>query len=165
MLRIDRMTPDEWQRVRAVRLRALGDAPSAFWNTLDDEAALAETAWRARLSRTDAVTFVANQRGVDVGLVVGARHHLRPRHAGLYSMWVAPHVRRGGIGTALVEKVIAWARTAGFETLRLDVVDVNEAAVRLYERMGFEPTGDTTVFPAPWRHITEHERALDLSGL
>jgi GNAT superfamily N-acetyltransferase len=176
MLRIDRMTPDDWHRVRAVRLRALDDAPDAFWVTLDEEAATTEAVWRQRLGRPDAVTFVANGDGVDVGLAVGARHHTHDydgveptrRHthehdAGLYAMWVAPEARRAGVATALIERVVAWARAAGYTRLRLDVGDTNQAAVRLYEAMGLEPTGHTEAFPPPRQHVTEHERALNLT--
>lgn len=81
----------------------------------------------------------------------------------LYAMWVAPEGRRAGVAIALIERIIAWARAAGYQRLRLEVADTNEAAVRLYERMGFEPTGLAGAMPAPRQHSAEHERALELA--
>ncbi len=58
---IERIAPDGFERVRVVRLRALRDAPSAFWVTADEEAATTDEEWRERLARTDAATFVATR--------------------------------------------------------------------------------------------------------
>jgi GNAT superfamily N-acetyltransferase len=164
MVTIERIGPDGFERVRAVRLRALRDAPDAFWVTADEEAATTDEEWRERLARADAATFVATRDGRDIGLAVGARHHIHPADAGLYAMWVAPEARGEGAGLALVRAVTEWAHGAGFATLRLDVGDANEPAVRLYARAGFVPTGVVGALPPPRAHITEHERALDLRG-
>jgi ribosomal protein S18 acetylase RimI-like enzyme len=54
--------------------------------------------------------------------------------------------RGRGVGTALLATVIEAAREAGMHTVGLEVVDVNERALRLYQRIGFRqvfslPTG------------------------
>lgn len=162
VLAIERIGPPAFERARAVRLRALRDAPDAFWITAAQEAATTAAQWRDRLARSDAATFVARLDRADVGLAVGASHHEHAGDAGLYAMWVAPEARGSGAATALIEAVVEWARAAGYRFLRLDVADTNEPAVRLYSRIGFEPTGVVGVLPAPRGHITEHERALDL---
>lgn len=162
MLAIERIEPDAFQRARALRLRALHDSPDAFWVTADEEATTTAAQWRDRVARPDAATFVASRDGVDVGLAIGSRHHEHTGDAGLYAMWVAPKARGSGAGTALIRAVIEWARGADYRSLRLEVADANEHAVRLYARLGFEPTGVTGTMPAPREHITEHERALDL---
>jgi len=162
MAHIERLAGDQWARARDIRLRALRDAPDAYWATADDEAALSPAQWRARLARMDAVTFMAIVDGTDAGLAVGAPHHDVPGDAGLYAMWVAPDVRGHGVGDALVSAVIAWARAAGHARLRLEVADDNAHAVRLYERAGFGATGARGRLPPPRDHITEHERTLVL---
>lgn len=49
--------------------------------------------------------------------------------------------RRGqGIGTLLLTAVVDFARSHGYQSVRLDVVDVNQNARRLYERFGFVAT-------------------------
>lgn len=160
--RIERVDADAWARARGVRLRALRDAPDAFWSTTEGEARLAVSVWRRRLARPDAATFLAVRDGRDVGLAIGARHHAHPRDAGLYSVWVAPEVRGSGLADQLVMAVVDWARAAGHPRIRLDVADDNLRAVGLYARLGFTPTGAVSRFPPPRDHVVEHERVLDL---
>jgi len=45
--------------------------------------------------------------------------------------------RGKGVGTALLHAVIAFAREHEYRTVRLEVVDTNPSAKRLYERVGF----------------------------
>jgi RimJ/RimL family protein N-acetyltransferase len=157
---IERLAPDDWERYRAIRLRGLEEAPDAFWMTYDEEVEFAEERWRERLS--SAATFVVSQEGSDVGVVTGARYEGRDDCAGLFGMWVAPETRGTGASIRLVGEVITWARAEGYERLFLDVADENVAAIKLYERMGFLPTGRTAHMPAPREHILEHERAFEL---
>ena len=77
-------------------------------------------------------------------------------------MWVAPEVRRAGVGARLVDLVIAWARENAISRILLDVADLNDAAVALYAAKGFKPTGKAGSFPPPRDHIREHERELRL---
>lgn len=160
MAEIVRAGPDDWRRVRAVRLRALRDAPDAFWATAAEEAALSEAQWRERLAL--AATFLALRDGDDVGLAVGGPHWREPSDAGLTGMWVAGPLRGSGTATALIATVVAWARVAGYRRLRLEVADDNHRAVRFYERLGFVPTGWRGTMPPPRDHIAEHERVLEL---
>ncbi|MDI6800217.1 MAG: GNAT family N-acetyltransferase [Actinomycetota bacterium] len=46
--------------------------------------------------------------------------------------------RGRGIGTALLEAVIESARSQGVKVIKLEVVDTNEGAQKLYERLGFK---------------------------
>lgn len=46
-----------------------------------------------------------------------------------------------GVGTALLEELLAAARTAGYEQMELEVVSTNLPAIALYKKMGFEVTG------------------------
>ena len=189
---IRRAKPADWQRVRAIRLRALSDAPDAFGTTLAEDEARPMSTWRERLENDDAATFLASTelddedtalltasrathaassphegtaevpQLVDLGLVVGAPFDGREGAAGLFAMWVAPEARGSGIADRLVQAVIDWASERGYERLLLDVADDNKAAIKLYERMGFEPTGNTGTLPPPRTHVREHERAFSL---
>lgn len=53
---------------------------------------------------------------------------------------VSRDMRGKGIGTHLLNDLKQYARKNGFRTIRLDVIDTNPAARRLYERQGFVPT-------------------------
>ena len=52
---------------------------------------------------------------------------------------VSSNMRGGGIGTKLLHSLIEYAKTEGYQSVRLDVIDTNPAARRLYERVGFVP--------------------------
>src|SRR5262245_8155127 len=124
---IERMGPEGWTRVRAVRLRALADTPDAFGTTLAEGQARTAAWWRARLESPAVGTFLAVTAGEDVGLIVTDPYEGQPDAAGLFAMWVAPEARGRGIAKALVEEVVAWARAQGFRRVLLDVADQNVA--------------------------------------
>jgi ribosomal protein S18 acetylase RimI-like enzyme len=52
---------------------------------------------------------------------------------------VSPRLRSQGVGSMLLRHVVAFGQTQGHTSVRLDVVDTNPAARRLYERLGFVP--------------------------
>ena len=53
---------------------------------------------------------------------------------------MSPGARGGGVGTKLLEELKLFAAREGFRTIRLDVINTNDGARRLYERLGFIPT-------------------------
>jgi ribosomal protein S18 acetylase RimI-like enzyme len=53
---------------------------------------------------------------------------------------VSPAARGGGIGTRLLERLKEHTAEVGLKTIRLDVIDTNPDARRLYERVGFTAT-------------------------
>lgn len=59
----------------------------------------------------------------------------------LDSMAVDPTARRQGVGSALLEAVIAWAIENRSPRMTLEVRYSNAAAIRLYERHGFVREG------------------------
>jgi ribosomal protein S18 acetylase RimI-like enzyme len=157
---IVRLRPADWQRFRVIRLRALRESPEAFGSTLEEEQNLTDTDWPDRLARPEVATFVARATDqTDVGLAVGAPYD---DEAGLYAMWVAPEARGTGIGSALIDAVIAWASEIGHTKILLDVGDHNAPAIALYERNGFKATGRAGALPPPRIAITEHQRMLVL---
>ena len=65
---------------------------------------------------------------------------VRGRRGWIGGMGVAEEARRTGVGLALIEAALVEARAAGLESVSLEVLEANEAATRLYERVGFERT-------------------------
>jgi demethylmenaquinone methyltransferase/2-methoxy-6-polyprenyl-1,4-benzoquinol methylase len=149
-MQIVRAEPDDWERLRDLRLRALLDAPDAFGSTHDDEAARTEEEWRAFAAGWEGAArqaaFVAvDEDGRWIGLAVGVVHEADTSLANLYAMWVDPAARGLGAGRLLVETVATWAAGTGAERLELCVTEANDPAVSLYATAGFEPTGGRDV--------------------
>lgn len=161
---IERLRAGDGPRLRAVRLRALADAPDAFGATLEDAERRSLEDWEAQVERLP--TFVWREGdadlGADRGMVRGAPHDRDPEAAYLISLWVAPEARGRGVGAALVGEVVAWACGRGLRRLVLDVAAQNAGARRLYERCGFVATGATGALPQPRDLVRELEMALDL---
>lgn len=151
----------EVDRFRAIRLRGLRDAPTAFGTTFEEASAWSREAWTELLSGI--VAFVAVLGDEDVGLVRGGSDRCDGNRARLGSLWVAPEARRTGVGGSLIDAVVDWARSAGFAELLLDVSDHQVSAIALYRRKGFEPSGAAGTFPPPREHLTKHRRTLRLS--
>lgn len=66
----------------------------------------------------------------------------RPTRGELYVDGIAvdPAVRGQGIGTRLMAEIAAVGREGRFRWVRLEVVDTNPRAQRLYERLGYRVT-------------------------
>ena len=54
--------------------------------------------------------------------------------------WVAPDLRRTGVGRALIAEVESWARLAGFAELGSDTWIDNAPSIAAHQALGFEPT-------------------------
>lgn len=145
-MEIRRILADEWRELRALRLRALLDAPDAFGSTHEQETNDPEDEWRTWATQGaeggQGFTAVATEGERWVGMAVGAPHLDHPGEAGLFAMWVEPALRGRGVGRALVEEILEWARSTGFPRIRLRVTESNAAAVRLYVATGFLETGE-----------------------
>jgi len=67
---------------------------------------------------------------------------------GLYleDVFVKPHLRRKGIGLALLKKLAAIARDRGYGRMEWSVLDWNEPAINFYKKLGAVPLDDWTMF-------------------
>lgn len=132
---VRRLTLDDWELWRDVRLAALSEAPEAFGSRFADWQDASETRWRDRL-RALPLNLVAEVEGRPAGQVSGGR--VEPEGAAeLISMWVAPQYRGEGVGDALVHAVVEWAAAQGAPEIALTVRVGNDYAAALYRRCGF----------------------------
>jgi GNAT superfamily N-acetyltransferase len=66
----------------------------------------------------------------------------RGGHVATASFMVSPAAQGRGVGRALAEYVLQWARDAGYRSMQFNaVVETNTAAVRLWQTLGFEIIG------------------------
>jgi L-amino acid N-acyltransferase YncA len=102
--------------------------------------------------RPDTHTYVAES---DDGTVVGT-YILKPNQPALGShvanagFMVSPAARGSGVGRRMGEHCLAEARRLGFRAMQFNfVVSTNEAAVRLWQQLGFQIVG---TLPGAFRH-------------
>jgi RimJ/RimL family protein N-acetyltransferase len=128
-----------------VRLaREVGAEPEGWlistseWRGAGDERRYLRTLRRSR----DAAVFVAEaDEGIVGRLSVGRDPHPASAHVADLGLMVAKGHRRRGIGRALLEQAVDWARRTGVTKLELHVFPHNEPAIRLYETFGFRREG------------------------
>ena len=123
---------------------AVGSEPEGWlisesrWRSAGDERRYLKTVRR----HPDAAVFVAETETEIVGrLSVSRDPHPASRHVADLGLMVAESARRRGVGWALLEQAVAWARSAGVHKLELHVFPHNEPAIRLYEKFGFVREG------------------------
>lgn len=78
-------------------------------------------------------------RSGELGVGCVALRPLDDAMAEVKRMYVDPASRGTGVGRALMEALIAGARTRGYETLRLGTLEEMTAAQGLYHSLGFQP--------------------------
>ena len=127
--------PGDEDALRALRLRALAEAPEAFSSTLEREAARPATFWRELAAGERGLCLLALDGGEAVGLA-GALPD-----GDVWGMWVAPEARRAGAGRALLTAIEVWARTRELDRLSLRVSEAAPAARALYRAAGFAEEG------------------------
>jgi L-amino acid N-acyltransferase YncA len=88
-------------------------------------------------------TVVAERDGVVLGSAkMGPNRPGRGAHVATASFMVDPAHHREGVGLALGEHVLAWARDAGYRSMQFNaVVETNTGAVTLWRALGFEVIG------------------------
>jgi ribosomal protein S18 acetylase RimI-like enzyme len=142
---VTRVEPTDWQVIRALRLRALQVDRSSFQSTYEGEAAYSEQQWRdwaaGDAAGDEYATFIAREGEHAVGMVGAYRDETNPRLFHIFAMWVAPEVRRAGIGRLLLGEIEDWIRSRGGSSAHLSVTTGASAARRLYEGAGYQPDG------------------------
>lgn len=141
MIALRSISADDWRAWRELRLEALREAPSAFGSTLAPWQGEGDTEarWRSRLSDVP-FNAIAEIEGTSAGMASGTALSADGA-VELISMWVAPFARGRGVGDALIDAVVQWARTQRAHRVALAVVPQNAYAIALYSRHGFIPDG------------------------
>jgi RimJ/RimL family protein N-acetyltransferase len=152
---VDAADSNDVATYKAVRLRALSSNPEAFGSTHEREVQFDDETWRSRVGtfrgRPGAV-FVAEDATGPIGIAgigiedPGEREGAEVAY--LWGMWVDPRARGTGTSVLLVAECVSWARRAEVAQIFLDVVRDNHAAIALYQRCGFVPTGRVGGLPS-----------------
>jgi ribosomal-protein-alanine N-acetyltransferase len=121
-----------------------------------------------RLSRRSLRAFILDRRRplrvavLDKALAGYALIALRKRSAAarLYSIAVDPRCGRQGVGSALMGACERYAAAHGCDLLRLEVRADNEAAIALYERLGFRQFGQYDSYYADGARALRFEKPV-----
>lgn len=141
-LQIRPLEPDDAAAYRALMLAAYEESADAFTSTAEERAGEPLSYWVARIGDARSGTLALGGF-VDGELIasVALERERKPKTAHkamLIGMIAAPGWRRAGAGRALLDALLAQARSQpGLRCINLTVTEGNEAAIRLYESFGF----------------------------
>ena len=145
-MEIRKLTSNDAEDYWNLRLEALQQDPEAFATTYEDA-----------ISRVNPLKSVASKMAADESATLGAfidnelvgvmtitqegAPKLRHR-VNLFAVYVRPKVRGKRVGTALLQEVVEYTKQMPHvEKINLTVVSTNKAAIKLYEKVGFNSFG------------------------
>ncbi|MGE0416908.1 MAG: N-acetyltransferase family protein [Acetobacteraceae bacterium] len=142
--RIEEFTDDDLHALCEATDAAIIDGGGFGWLNPPGRRAL-ETYFRGVLLVPGRELFVARLNGT----IVGSAHLVRPPRnneaqafaAQLMHSFIAPYARGHGLARLLTIEVEERARDLGYHVLNLDVRETQQAAIRLYESLGYTRWG------------------------
>lgn len=136
-----RLTSADLAAYRALHRFALEEAPHAFAQTLEQDAAQSDEAVAVWLDRGE-VWGVLKDGALAGKLVMDALPYPAFAHTRwLHAVYLHPAARGTGAGAVLMEAAAAQAKAQGVTHLLLWVHAENQPARAFYEKLGFRQTG------------------------
>ncbi|MFL6693125.1 MAG: GNAT family N-acetyltransferase [Ramlibacter sp.] len=142
-MEIRRLTALDAAAYRSLRLRGLQEHPEAFTSSWEEDSAKPLSISQARLMSGEQRHWGAFETGTLRGIAgLELLPRAKERHkARVVGMYVAAECAGSGVGAALLQAVVADARTLSITDLVLTVTEGNEPALGLYRRAGFRVFG------------------------
>jgi RimJ/RimL family protein N-acetyltransferase len=138
---IRRLSVADADAFRTLRLAALKDVPKAFSESFAEAAAADDEFWRSRVAEN--YILGGFEQGTLMGMAQVDRYAsaATQHRAWLTGVYVMPQMRGTGMSRALMDEALNDAKSQGVLQIHLGVGVFNEAARKLYEKLGFEAYG------------------------
>ena len=138
---VELITPNEWQRLRAIRLKALTESGHAFGGTFETESAEDEATWRLKFEKND--FLIASVDGVDVAILyIEVLKGDFGATCWIGGCWSDPQFRGKGLMRALFTFIDQQEKD--WKIQGLGVFTDNYNAIAAYEKLGFVKMGEDT---------------------
>jgi L-amino acid N-acyltransferase YncA len=154
--RIREATAEDWPAIWPI-VEGVVRAGETFTYPTDAPQTDARAMWM--LDPPGRTVVAVGEDGAVTGSAKMNPNHMGPAsHVASASFMVAPERYGQGIGRALGEHALAWARRAGYRAMQFNaVVETNTRAVALWRSLGFDVAG---TLPEAFRHPTQGYVAL-----
>ena len=135
------LSPDDWSRLREIRLASLLESPEAFGSSYEREIAFSEKEWRELFNLNS--YLVASIDGKDIAIMFLEK--LRGDFGAtcwVGGCWSNPQYRGIGALRSMFDYVDSVKDQRGWQIQGLGVFIVNESAITAYEKLGFKAMGE-----------------------
>lgn len=140
-LKVELVGPDQWQRLRSIRLRSLKESPDAFGGTYEVEANMTKEEWEAKFTSLDYLIVSTDQKDIALMSVeVLAGDHGATCWIG--GCWSDPKYRGRGALRSLFHFLDEQALIKGWSRQGLGVWADNKDAIAAYKAIGFSEAGE-----------------------
>lgn len=140
-----RLCTEDAEAFSVLRREVTADNPVAMGLTMEEELTRPLQGFRDQLSYPEpnaAFGAFVDAELVACAAVAWPSKFPSSRHkTTLWGVFVSPRFRNRGLGRSLVQRAVAHAESNGVLRVNLTVYVPNDAAVRLYESLGFEHCG------------------------
>ena len=131
-----KVSPDDWEKFRDIRLKGLQTDPQAFGGTFESESAEDESYWKDRFSNPERCFYAAEEGNAYIA-TAGSKKIAEDNWM-IMAVYTLLEFRGKNISQELINRVIDEAKNSGAKKVSLMVNLQQEAAINLYKKMGFE---------------------------
>ena len=131
---------EDWKVWKELRLEALYTVPEAFGSSFKEESMWSDEKFKEALIRNAILGVFIDEKLIG-SICFSILDSLKKRHIGvIWGMYVRSDHRGKGVAKSLLKGVINHARGRVLQ-VHLGVVTINESAVKLYQKHGFNIYG------------------------
>lgn len=134
--------PEEWEKLRDLNIEIMVNNPSYDDDLIVDFASTprGEQFFREAIERNDGCCLVAEEDGNFLGYVNGGTKDVpyrKSKYFEIENLGVIPDRKGTGLGSRLLESVIEWAKSNGYQKIYVESYANNQEALAFYRKHGF----------------------------
>ena len=140
-MKVELLGPDQWHRLREIRLNSLKDSPDAFGGTIEAESKMEKEDWEVKFATLDFLIVSTDQ--VDIAIM--SVEVLNGDHGAtcwIGGCWSDPRYRGQGALRALFDFLDEQTDLKNWGRQGLGVWADNEDAIAAYKAIGFSEAGE-----------------------
>ena len=132
---------EDWNEYKKIWLEAMENEPLAYWITKDNLEKTnekTEEEWRNDLRDPNSVILLSKNNNIPIGMAQALLKTEAENKWGIRRVYLNKDFRGSGFGEKIMNQLLDEIRKRGGKKAVLNVVDTQEAAKKMYEKLGFK---------------------------